>query len=80
LEDAYTWDPATQVEGVVEDDVLGVESLLWTETVETMEDIEFMTFPRLAGHAENRLVACGGEELGGVQGKAGAHGARWAAM
>jgi len=30
----------------------GVESALWSETIQTREDIEYMTFPRLPGHAE----------------------------
>lgn len=52
VQDAYTWDPATQVDEVSESDILGVEAPLWTETIETMDDIEFMAFPRLAGYAE----------------------------
>lgn len=50
--DAYDWDPATLVEGVGEEDLLGVEACLWTETVETLSDIEEMLFPRLAAVAE----------------------------
>ncbi len=79
-QEAYNWDPATQVEGVAEDDVLGVESLLWTETVETMDDIEYMTFPRLAGHAEIGWSPATGRSWEEYRGRLGAHGARWAAM
>ena len=52
VKEAYTWDPATQVTGVSESDVLGVEAPLWSETLQTIEDVEFMTFPRLPGYAE----------------------------
>lgn len=52
LERAYTWDPATELEGISESDVLGVEAPLWSETLQNMQDIEFMTFPRLPGYAE----------------------------
>ena len=52
LRDAYDWDPATLVPGVSEGDVLGVEAALWSETLETFDDVEFMAFPRLAALAE----------------------------
>ncbi len=32
--------------------VLGVEAALWSETVETREDVDYMTFPRLCAVAE----------------------------
>jgi len=40
------------VAGVSGDDVAGVEAVLWSETVETMPDVEFLTFPRLPAVAE----------------------------
>jgi hexosaminidase len=49
---AYDWDPATLLDGVAEENVAGVEAPLWTETVETAADIEYMTFPRLPAIAE----------------------------
>jgi hexosaminidase len=52
VEDAYTWDPATQVAGVSEADILGVEAPLWSETLRTIWDVEYMAFPRLPGIAE----------------------------
>ena len=52
VEDAYDWDPVNELEGMGEKDILGVEAPLWTETVETLDDIEFMVFPRLLGVAE----------------------------
>ena len=52
VRDAYDWDPATQVPGVAEADVLGVEAALWSETLETIADVELMAFPRLAAVAE----------------------------
>jgi hexosaminidase len=52
VDSAYQWDPATMVKGITQDNILGVESPLWTETLATMDDIEFMTFPRILGHAE----------------------------
>ncbi|HKN56013.1 MAG TPA: beta-N-acetylhexosaminidase [Amycolatopsis sp.] len=52
VKDAYEWDPATLVDGVTENQVAGVEGPVWTETIRTSNDIEFMAFPRLAGLAE----------------------------
>ena len=50
--DAYDWDPAAAAEGVPESAILGVEAPLWTETVASMRDVEFLAFPRLAAIAE----------------------------
>jgi hexosaminidase len=52
VRDAYTWDPATKLEGASENDVLGLEAPLWTETIKSIDDIEFMAFPRMIGYAE----------------------------
>ncbi len=52
VREAYDWQPETQVDGLGEDNILGVEAALWTETIQTMADVEFMAFPRLAGIAE----------------------------
>lgn len=51
VRDASNWDPATQVQGVGAADVVGVEACLWSETLETYDDIEYMAFPRLVGVA-----------------------------
>ncbi len=52
VDQAYNWHPETLVEGIDKENILGLESPLWTETVETMDDIEYLVFPRLIGHAE----------------------------
>ncbi|MEO7909118.1 MAG: beta-N-acetylhexosaminidase [Roseiflexaceae bacterium] len=52
LRTSYSWDPATFVADVSEDDILGVEAPLWSETLETFQDIEYMAFPRLLSVAE----------------------------
>jgi hexosaminidase len=49
---SYDWEPGAYMEGLEEGDILGIEAPLWTETVQTMQDIEYMTFPRLPGIAE----------------------------
>jgi hexosaminidase len=52
VDSAYAWDPATLVPGIGRDDILGVEAPLWTETVTTLDEIEYLAFPRLPGYAE----------------------------
>ena len=52
VDSAYLWDPATVAEGVGDDDILGIESALWGETITNLEDIDYLTFPRLLAHAE----------------------------
>ena len=52
VDNAYQWDPATLEPGIGRKDILGVEAPLWTETIITMDDIEYMVFPRLPGIAE----------------------------
>ena len=49
---SYDWDPGSLVQGVPGEAVLGVEAPLWTETLTTDDQIEFMAFPRLPGIAE----------------------------
>ncbi len=52
LADAYGWDPARIVPGLAEADILGIEAPLWTETIRTLPEAEWMLFPRLAAVAE----------------------------
>ena len=51
VENGYAWDP---VDGgrISESSLLGVEAPLWSETLHTMSDIEYMAWPRMAGIAE----------------------------
>ncbi len=51
VQDAYEWDPLAQP-GATPDNVLGVEAPLWSETTETIDEVEWLAFPRLPGHAE----------------------------
>ncbi|MGH3711870.1 MAG: beta-N-acetylhexosaminidase [Micromonosporaceae bacterium] len=49
---SYSWDPASQVNGVGETSIAGVEAPLWTETLDDVNKLEFMAYPRLPGIAE----------------------------
>ncbi|MEA3505312.1 MAG: family 20 glycosylhydrolase [Bacteroidota bacterium] len=52
VDKAYNWDLDANVDGIIKENILGIEAPLWTETIENMDDIEFMVVPRLPGYAE----------------------------
>jgi hexosaminidase len=52
VDSSYQWDPAKLVSGIEREQIMGVEAPLWTETVVTMDDIEYLVFPRMPGIAE----------------------------
>ncbi len=52
IRNVYDWNPGSQIPGLSEESILGVEAPLWTETVSTLKDIEYMAFPRLPALAE----------------------------
>ncbi|MGC4807705.1 beta-N-acetylhexosaminidase [Micromonospora sp. DT233] len=52
VEDAYNWQPDTELPGLTESAVTGVEAALWTETLFALEHIEALAFPRLLAIAE----------------------------
>jgi len=49
---SFDWDPEKLVENLDSQLIVGIEAPLWSETLESLEDIEYMTFPRLPGLAE----------------------------
>ena len=52
VDKAYNWNPDTLIQGIDPSFIQGVEAPLWAETIETLDDIEFLIFPRLPGLAE----------------------------
>lgn len=52
VDSAYLWDPATLVRDIERENILGVEAPLWSETIDTMDEVEWLAFPRLLGYAE----------------------------
>jgi hexosaminidase len=60
VREAYEWDPARIVEGVGDEQLLGVEAPLWTETLASLDELEFMAFPRIAAVAERAWSPAGG--------------------
>lgn len=80
VKDAYTWDPATQVSGVAESNILGLEAPLWTETIQTIAEVEYMAFPRLAGYAEIGWSREAGRNWDEYKIRLGEHGSRLTAL
>lgn len=79
LRDTYDWDPATLLD-VAPRRILGVEAPLWSETVATLSDLEYMAFPRLAAVAE---LAWSPQQLRSWQEfrkRVGAQAPRWQAL
>ncbi|GAB3922593.1 beta-N-acetylhexosaminidase [Kribbella albertanoniae] len=52
VEKAYSWNPTTLIPNLPESAVAGVEAPLWSETLDDIDKVEFMAFPRLPGIAE----------------------------
>lgn len=80
VETAYSWDPADIFEGISEENILGVEAPLWTETIETMDDIEYMAFPRIPGIAEIGWSSTRERSWDEYKVRLGLHGPRLAAL
>jgi hexosaminidase len=80
VQEAYDWEPVDLLEGVPETAILGVEAPLWSETLETLADVEFMVFPRLPGYAEIGWSPAAGRDWLTYRVRLAAHGPRLAAM
>ncbi len=60
VRESIEWDPLTIVpELTSEDDIAGIEAVIWCETLASFEDLQFMLQPRLAGVAERAWVRPG---------------------
>ncbi|WP_431948367.1 beta-N-acetylhexosaminidase [Micromonospora marina] len=74
---AYEWDPGTHVRGVPAEAVLGVEAPLWTESVTTLAEVEYMFFPRLPAVAELGWSPRETHDWSRFSSRLAAHGPRW---
>jgi hexosaminidase len=77
---AYGWNPGAYLTGVGESSVLGVEAPLWTETIVTTPNIEYMAFPRLPAIAELGWSPWSTHGLTAFDLRLGAQGPRWKVM
>ncbi|MBP2648105.1 MAG: Beta-N-acetylhexosaminidase [Gemmatimonadetes bacterium] len=80
VDTAYAWDPVTRIPALGADQVLGIVAPLWTETVSTMKEAEYLLFPRLAAIAEVAWSPADAREWNEFSERLGRHGARMSAM
>jgi hexosaminidase len=52
VRDSYDWDPALYMTGVGENNIIGVEAPLWSETVRNITAAQYLVMPRLPAIAE----------------------------
>jgi hexosaminidase len=80
VQTAYDWDPATLVPEAPASAILGVEAPLWSETVTTMREVEFLLMPRLAAIAEVGWSTSPQREWNSFRARLGAQAPRWTAL
>ena len=51
VDTAYVWTPETY-SGIPKEHILGVEAPLWSETISTVSELEYLAFPRVIGYSE----------------------------
>ncbi|EAZ82778.1 beta-N-acetylhexosaminidase [Algoriphagus machipongonensis] len=77
LDSAYIWDPENYDPGIKKQDIFGIEAPLWTETIETREDLNYMVFPRIAAIAEIAWTPSEKREWSDFQKRIAVQGKRW---
>ena len=80
VQTAYDWNPATMAALAPDSALLGVEAPLWSETVATIQDVEFLAFPRLLGIAEVGWSDSEARNWNAFKERLGAHGPRLTAL
>ncbi|BCY06040.1 family 20 glycosylhydrolase [Actinoplanes sp. L3-i22] len=76
---AYDWDPAARLPGVTEEALLGVAAPLWSETLRSVADVQFLTFPRLPAVAEVGWSRQDARDWESFRERVALFGPRWAA-
>jgi hexosaminidase len=77
---AYGWDPGNYLTGVTGSEVAGVEGPMWTETIVTPADIDYMAFPRIPALAELGWSPWSTHNQTAFDARLGTQGPRWKAM
>ncbi|QWX82700.1 family 20 glycosylhydrolase [Cellulophaga sp. HaHaR_3_176] len=52
VDSAYNWSPEKYIPELPQDNILGIEAPLWSETITNMAELEYLAFPRIIGYAE----------------------------
>jgi hexosaminidase len=79
VERAYDWDPAQRLPGVDEQAILGIEAPLWSETLRSVDDVRYLTLPRLPAVAEVAWSPRDGRDWQSFRARLAAFGPRWEA-
>ncbi|MFC9331818.1 family 20 glycosylhydrolase [Kitasatospora sp. NPDC057015] len=74
---AYAWDPGTYLSGAPASSIRGIEAALWSESVVTPQDIDYLTFPRLPAYAELGWSPTSTHDITGFKQRLAAQGPRW---
>ncbi|MFN2636482.1 MAG: beta-N-acetylhexosaminidase [Gemmatimonadaceae bacterium] len=77
VRDAYEWDPATYLKGVSEDNIVGVEAPVWSETLQNISAVEYMAMPRLPALAEVGWTPQSGRDWESFRMRLAAQAPRW---
>jgi hexosaminidase len=77
---AYDWDPSRLLAGVAESSIVGIEAPLWSETLVTIADFEYMAFPRLSAVAEVAWSPQHRRDWEGFSSRLATHSPRWSAL
>lgn len=77
---AYGWDPGNYLAGISASSIVGVEAPLWTETIVTSANIDYMAFPRLPALMELGWSPYSTHSQTAFDARLGAQGPRWKVM
>ncbi|HKH92776.1 MAG TPA: beta-N-acetylhexosaminidase [Gemmatimonadaceae bacterium] len=77
LRTAYDWEPQTYLKGVSEQQILGVEAPLWSETIHNIGSAFYLTVPRLPALAELGWSSVANRQWEGFRQRIAGHAQRW---
>ena len=80
VQTAYDWNPSTLIPNLPESAIAGVEAPIWTETLDDLDKLEYMAFPRLPGIAELGWSQASALDWTAYKDRLGAQGSRWDAL
>jgi hexosaminidase len=80
VQKSYSWNPSTLIPDLPESAIAGVEAPIWSETLDNIDKVEFMAFPRLAGIAELGWSPAAALDWSTYKDRLAGQGSRWDAL
>ncbi|MEV6416732.1 beta-N-acetylhexosaminidase [Kribbella sp. NPDC051718] len=77
IQKSYSWNPSTLIPNLPATAVAGVEAPIWSETLDNLDKLEYMAFPRLPGIAELGWSPSSALDWTTYKTRLGAQGSRW---